>query len=265
MEIISKPIPIKLSDIFEILILSIIFYYIFMLFRKTRLIHVLKFLGILLIVSFLAQKLNFHTINWILKSFWAAWPLAFVIIFHPEIRRLITRLGESQIWTLLRREEKLADEIIKSVRFLSHSKMGALIAIERNVELQPFIESGVKIDAEVSKELLNSIFNPTSELHDGAVIIVNNRIAAAGCILPLSQNPNMVMTRPYGTRHLAAIGLTEETDAIVIAVSEETGSVSLAVGGRIANDLSEDMLAEMLALYGTKTPKAFELEEEESS
>jgi diadenylate cyclase len=186
----------------------------------------------------------------------AVWIIGFIIVFQPELRRALAELGRTRLFRFLVEEEEYVflDEIEDATRKLSTSKLGALIAIEREVSLKGFMEGGTEIEAKVSSELLTTIFSPYTPLHDGAVIIRNNSIVAAGCILPLTQNP--LLDKNLGTRHRAAVGLTEETDAVAIVVSEETRVISLVVDGNLERDLKPDELRERL---GTLTMKGKEL------
>jgi diadenylate cyclase len=178
-------------------------------------------------------------------------PLAFLILFQPEFRRVIGEIDKNYLWGIFfKQEKKIISEIIKSTMFLSQEKIGALIVLQQNLTLKQYIDTGVKLNAEISAELLNSIFLPKSPLHDGAVIIQGDKIAACCCVLPLSQNPELAI--PLGTRHRAAIGISEETDALTIVVSEETGEISLTLNGKIVHNLSEEELTEMLTLYRSK-------------
>ncbi len=238
----------RLLDFVDIFILTFIFYRIYLLFRGTRALQVLKGLSILIIVLFVAQIFHLQTINWILRNFWAVWIVALIVIFQPELRRALARLGENPLSRLFfPGEEEFLGEITRGIRSLSRGKIGSLIVIERKTGLKNYIETGVRLDSRVSSELLNSIFTPKSPLHDGAVIIQENRISAASCLLPLTQNPGLSKT--LGTRHRAALGLSEEADALAIVVSEETGSISLAVNGRMTPNLEIPTLQEMLESY----------------
>jgi diadenylate cyclase len=177
--------------------------------------------------------------------------VAFIVIFQPELRRGLAKLGEYTPFGLIVGEEKIIDEIVKAAFTLSKRNVGALIAIQRHVNLEPFIESGVPIDSVVSAELLTTIFMPHTPLHDGGVIIEGNKIKTAACLFPLTQNPNVSKT--LGTRHRAALGLSEETDAVVVVVSEETGWVSLALRGELYRNLGAEELREKLIALCSKT------------
>jgi len=185
----------------------------------------------------------------IMNFFGAAAIPALVVIVQPELRRALVRLGQTRFFGIIfkRQTEGMVDEIVKAVFRMSRRKVGALIALEREVGLQNFIERGTRIDGMISSQLLSSIFFPGSELHDGAVIIQKERIAAAGCLFPLSDNPNL--SPMFGTRHRAGLGLTEETDAIVVVVSEETGAVSFAHAGIMERPLNAQELKVLLFKY----------------
>lgn len=230
--------------IVEIVILWYVFYHLLVFIKGTPAIHVLRGLIFLIIVFFIflfvAQKLNLTIINWILPKFLAIFLLSFLIIFQPELRRGLARLGQNSILGLFFREERIIDEITEAVFSLAGKKIGAIIALEREIGLKPYIESGVFIDSKVTSELINTIFMPHTPLHDGGIVIQNGRIIAAGCLFPLTQNPKI--SKSLGTRHRAAVGLSEETDALVIVVSEETGAVSLAREGKLIRNIDEEFL-----------------------
>lgn len=240
-----------LTQAVEVLLLWIIFYYLLKLIRGTRGAQVLSGLAVAL-VSVLAFTyfLDLHTLNWMFRTFSVNLVLAFVIIFQPEIRRALAELGRQGVLPgsggPRRTETKdVVDPLIKAVHELSRKKIGALIAIEREAGLRPVEETGVHIDSRVTPDLISSIFFPRSPLHDGGVIIRGDRLTAAGCVFPLSQREEL--HRSLGTRHRAAIGITEETDAVVVVVSEETGNISLAFKGRLSRGLDEERLRRMLS------------------
>ena len=184
-------------------------------------------LGILLLASLASRYLELFTIDWLVQSFWAQIVIAMIVLFQPEIRRALAHIGEAQFLNFASAEElKSLEEIVRAAVSLANRKIGALIVIERDTSLKDFVEIGTNLDARVSKELLLSIFHPTSPIHDGAVIIKGNRVAAAGCFLPITLSSEL--SKSLGTRHRAGIGLTEETDAVAIIVSEETGFISVA-------------------------------------
>ncbi len=232
------------QPIIEITFLWLIIYILLIFIRGTRTVQVIKGIIILLAVSFLAQWLNLTSINWMLTKLLAISVIAFIIIFQPELRRGLAQLGQ---FGFVLREEEILDDIIKSAIFLSNRKIGGLIAIEREIGLRPYVESGVALESKISSELINTIFTPLTPLHDGGVIIKEDRIIAAGCLFPLTQNPHI--SKVLGTRHRAAIGLTEETDAVCVVISEETGAISVAVEGKLTKDLDRETLPKVLEGY----------------
>ncbi|MEW5766166.1 MAG: diadenylate cyclase CdaA [bacterium] len=242
------PIPFRLVDVFDILIVSYIFYQLFLLIRGTRAVQVIKGLTIFIVIFVVAKEANLHTITWLLTNFGTLGLVAIVILFQPELRRALANMGENRLFgAFFKTGEEPTQKLIKVIFALARQKIGALIVLARKADLKNYIETGVTLNAQFKPELLTTIFMPNTPLHDGAVIIAGDQIVAASCLLPLTQNPDLSIT--LGTRHRAAIGLTEETDALVIVVSEERGKVSLAVGGKISTDLSEEQLKEMLILY----------------
>lgn len=235
----------------EIGIIFTILYTALRFMQGTRGAGILKGLAMILVIVFLAlyyvsQRFELERINFLLDKFLQAAVFALIIIFQPELRRGLVRLGQTPLFgRFMRSEFDMIDEIEKAITRLSKNRVGALIAIERSVGLTSYAEGGVKIDADVKSELLDSIFYPGSSLHDGAVIVQGSRITAAGCLLPLSENPSLGL----GTRHRAGVGLTEETDAIAVIVSEETGKVSLSVGGEIQRGIDLPKLSKLLRQY----------------
>lgn len=211
-------------------------------------------LFLLIIISFVAQWLNLNALNWILSSLKTVWVIAFVILFQPELRKALTLLGQNRIIGMFLKveESSTVSEIIKACHQLTQKGLGAIMVLEQDVGLKNYIETGTRLDSRVTGELLVTIFTPPGPLHDGAVIIEKNRIIAAGCILPLSQNPRLV--RSLGTRHRAGLGLSEETDAVIIIVSEETGMISLAIGGKLTRKLDINTLRNNLVeIIGIKS------------
>jgi diadenylate cyclase len=225
----------------EVLILWFVIYRIILFFEGTRAIHVIRGIMVLLIVFFIFQMLNFETLDWLLEKLFAISVIAILIIFHPEIRQGLARLGQRNLFgSPLRQEElgQLFKEIGNAAENLSKDKIGAIIVLEKNDPLTAYIESGVVIDGRVSSDLIESIFSRSSILHDGGMIIQQGKIAAAGCIFPLSDNQDL--SRIFGTRHRAALGLSEETDAIIIVISEERQDISLIYRGRMQRDLGKE-------------------------
>lgn len=229
------------KPIIEVIFLWFIIYVLILFIRGTRTVQVIKGLVILLLIFFVTQWLDLTSINWILTKLVAISVIAFIIIFQPELRRGLARLGQLG-FTL--REEEVLDDVVKSAIYLSNRRIGGIIALEREIGLRPYVESGVNIDSNVSSELINTIFSPGTPLHDGGIILRGGRVAAAGCLFPLTQNPHV--SKVLGTRHRAAIGLTEETDAACVVVSEETGAISIAVGGKLTKDLNRETLPRSL-------------------
>lgn len=233
------------DGLIEILVLSVAFYYILLFIHGTRGAQVLSGLAILLVsLVLLTFFFELNTLNWILQRATVYIVFGLLVIFQPEIRRALAELGRRHIFGDVAIEQSGVDNLVKAAVKLSEQKIGALIAIERDVGTRAIQETGVQIDSEVSPELLVNIFYPRTPLHDGGVIIQNNRIVAAACVFPLSQRDEL--SRSLGTRHRAAIGITEETDAITVVVSEETGSISVAYRGRLRRGLDEDRLHRVL-------------------
>lgn len=232
---------IALKVITEIAVLWFCFYVLMLYIKGTRTAQVLKGILMVILVFFITLWLGLDTINWIMTKLIPMSIIALLIIFQPELRRGLARLGQFGVFPT---QEAVIDEIAKSAAILSKKKIGALIAIEKEIGLRPYIESGVQLDGKVTSELINTIFMPNTPLHDGGVIIQEDRMVAAGCLFPLTQEAHI--TKTLGTRHRAAIGLSEETDAIVIVVSEETGVISLAIGGKLTRDLDRESLIKSL-------------------
>lgn len=236
--------------VFEILVIAVAIYVVLKFIQGTRGAGVLKGLAIVFSVAFaalyiMALWLDFGAIKWLLEKIIALSVLMLLIIFQPEIRGGLVRLGQNPFFkNLVKTKSDVISEIIRAVESLSRKKVGALIAVERETGLRDYLEGGVRIDAEVSTELLCTLFWPGTILHDGAVIIQNNRVAGAGCLFPLTESPQV--PKGMGTRHRAGIGITEETDAVVIVVSEETGRVSLAISGDIETNVDLGRLRKRL-------------------
>ncbi|GAB4390680.1 MAG: diadenylate cyclase CdaA [Thermodesulfovibrionales bacterium] len=233
-------------DVMDIAIVSIILYRLLLLVRGTKAARMLIGLVLLLVASIISRHLPLYTLDWLLQSFWAYIVIALIVLFQPEIRRALAKMGETPFLEAFTSAEELKslEEIIKAAVSLSNRKIGALIAIERGTNLKDFVELGTGLDARVSRELLLSIFHPSSPIHDGAVVIRGNRIVAAGCFLPIALSGDI--SRTFGTRHRAALGLTEETDAVAVVVSEETGGISLSMGGKLETNLDMAALREKL-------------------
>ncbi len=249
------PIYMTFSSIIQILVLSIIFYYIFIFLKGTRGAQIL--LGMVIFIIVLISLTNFfhlETLNWILGRISVYLALAFLVIFQPEIRRALAELGRQPVFTVNMASRTGVDNIINAVIRLAEKRVGCLIAIEREKDSQDIRESGVLLDAPVISELIQTIFYPKTPLHDGGLIIGENKIKAAKCIFPLSQNQDLF--KQLGTRHRAAVGMSEEYDCVVIVVSEETGSISVSYRGRLSRGMNEEKLRRFLEALLFKDTKS---------
>ena len=228
----------------EMLVLSVVFFYAILFFRGTRGAQVLLgFVTAVVAMLVLTRFLSLDTLNWLLQRLSVYLVIAFVVIFQPEIRRALAELGKQHVFATSMRERGVIDEILQAVSRLAADKIGALVAIEREIGTRAIQETGTRLDAVVTAELLATIFFPHTPLHDGGVVVEGNRIRAAGCVFPLSGRD----IGRLGTRHRAAVGLSDETDALVVVVSEETGAISLAYKGRLIRGLDEARLRRILS------------------
>jgi len=242
---------------FEIIILWILFYRILVFFEGTRAFQVLKGISYLLFVFLVAQILGLDILIWILTKLFAISIIAFMIIFQQEIRNGLARLGQQHIFNFGLQESEIdaiIEELTSAAYKMSRKKVGCLIAIERETKLNTYIESGIKVESKVVSELIMSIFNTGSPIHDGGIIIRGDRVIAAACLFPLSDNPNF--SKILGTRHRAALGITEHTDAIVIMISEETGEISIASDGRFIPIVNKERLVGLLKSLFVEKKKA---------
>ena len=231
---------ITIIDLIDIILVTWIFYKVYQYFRETRAGQMLIGLIILLISSFIFNSLDLVAMSWLLNQFQTVWVVAFVILFQPEIRRLLIYVGQTRFFQTIFRmgTSRSLESIVEASLLMSEKKWGALIVIQRETGLRSYKEAGIQLKAEVSTPLLLSIFNPNSSMHDGAVILQNTLIEAAGCILPLTES--QMISPEMGTRHRAALGITEESDALVVVISEERGSISIAENGRFTSlDIDE--------------------------
>lgn len=231
------------KPIVEIAILWVVIYHLMLFFEGTRAVQVLRGIVVLLVAFFLFQRLGLQVLDWLLAKLFGISIIAILIIFHPEIRQGLARLGQRHLFGASLRGEELdlvLRELGKAAENLAKDKIGAIIAIEKKDPLAGYIESGVLLDAKASADLIEAIFTPNNPLHDGGLIVQQGRLIAAGCLFPLTQNQDL--SRIFGTRHRAALGLSEETDAIVIVVSEERQDISLVYRGKLYKDLSRDDL-----------------------
>jgi diadenylate cyclase len=251
----------RLMDLLDIAIVATVSYKTIQLIRGTRAVQLLKGLVILVVSTKVSEWLGLYTINWILRNAMTVGVWALLIVFQPELRRALEQLGRGKVFITspilgMGEEEmdKLIDQIAGAAEELSKSNIGALIVLEKQTGLNEYIETGIKISGDVTAELLMNIFVPNTPLHDGAVIIRNDKIMAAGCYLPLTENPNL--SKELGTRHRAGLGITEQSDAIAIIVSEETGVISVAKDGKLSRYLDSKTLRTMLKdIYETKDKK----------
>ncbi|HET7274120.1 MAG TPA: diadenylate cyclase CdaA [Longimicrobiaceae bacterium] len=237
------------KDLLEILVVTALFYRILLLLAGTRAIQMLLGLVLLVGVYFLSRLLEFGLLQYLLENLFEFGAIAALVVFQPELRSALAHLGRNRILRIFARleENEVAEEIVNASEELARGKVGAIIAIEQEVGLGEYADTGTPLHARVSAPLLSTIFTPYSPLHDGAVIVRGDMIVAAGAILPLTQFP--VADKSLGTRHRAAIGLSEETDALVVVVSEETSMVSLATRGQLERGVDRDRL--LAALAGT--------------
>ncbi len=231
----------------EIGILWVVFYHVLVFFEGTRAFQVFRGISYLLILFLGAQILGLDVLSWLLTKFFAISIIALLIIFQPELRQGLARLGQQHLFSITLEESEIVaiiEEIATAVYKLARHKVGCLIAIERETRLKAYIESGLEIDAKISAELIQSIFLVPSPLHDGGIITRGNRIISASCLFPLSDNPSF--SKIIGTRHRAAIGITEHTDAIVAMVSEQSGEVSVATDGHFIPVANRERLVGIL-------------------
>jgi len=240
-------VTVTLIDILDIAIISYILYKLYFFIRGSRAAQMFFGLVLILVVSIFVQFLGLSGLNWIFQNLRTIWLIAFVILFQPELRRILIYVGQMPLVRKIFKvtiTRKMTEDIVKAAMELSKRGFGGLIVLVRNAGIKSIIETGQRIQAKVSVPLIVSIFNPRSPLHDGAIVIQNEVIEAAQCILPLSSNPSL--GPQFGTRHLAALGLSEESDAVIVVVSEETGKVSLAYDGMLQVDLDYNSLREKL-------------------
>jgi len=241
------------GGIVEILVLACGFYFLLLFFRETRSIKV--FLGLLIVFMIaivLTRIFHIYALNWLLRRLSVSLALALLVIFQPEIRRALAEIGRQPFLAAPTESRDYVDGIVEAVVLLAERRIGALIAIERTESTKAIQDTGVKLDARVNADLLATIFFPHTPLHDGGVIISGTRIVAAGCLFPLCQEREL--SRGLGTRHRAAMGLTEDSDAIAIVVSEETGTISISTRGRLSRDFDEERLRKFLAGVLNKEP-----------
>jgi len=235
-----------ISVALDILLVAVVFYQVLVMIRGTRAAPMLAGVAVVAIIFYLARVGELTTLNWLISRLVPYVLFALIVVFQSEIRHVLADVGRRlRFGRGSASESDTYDDIVLAANLFSQHQTGALIVIEREIGLRTYIESGVPLDARLSYDLLATIFRPSAPLHDGAVIVQKERVAAAACFLPLSMNP--VLSTQLGTRHRAGMGITEETDAIAVIVSEETGAISVAVGGKIERDLSVEQLRERLS------------------
>jgi len=231
------------ADVLDILIAAVAIYELLKLMRGTRAIQMGIGVGLIIGVFYLSEWWHLDTVNWLIRNIAGYVVFAAIVVFQSEIRRTLAHLGRARFFRYLTRTEsndEIVEELVAAATMLASTRTGAIIAVERDIGLRNYIEGGVPLDATLTSDLLLSVFQPRSPLHDGAIIVQGDRVAAAACFLPLSVNP--AISKDFGTRHRAAIGLTEDVDAAAIVVSEETGRISVALDGQIEVGLDADRL-----------------------
>ena len=242
-------------DVLDIAVVSFVVYEVLLLIRGTRAVQMALSGGFLIGLFFLSRWLHLETVNWLIRNLAGYVVFAVIVLFQADIRRALAHFGRAPFFRWfahrLDGDEDIVEELVVTATTLAARRIGAIIVVERDIGLRNYIEGGIPLDATVTYDLLATVFQPGSPLHDGAVIIQGDRIAAAACFLPLSVNPRL--SKDLGTRHRAALGLTEENDAVAIVVSEETGSISLVLGGEIERGLTSERLRTALrGLLGTR-------------
>jgi len=249
-ELLSSFSTIKFMDVVDILVVALLFYKVIMLVRGTKASRIAKSIVLVLVLTWLTSLLHMYSLNFILGKILELGFIAIVIVFQPELRRLLEKVGSKSVRELLgtkqeaRSIDMAVEATVRACEVMSREKIGVLIVFERDMLLDEYFKTGTVIDAQASEQLLRSLFFPNSALHDGAVIIRGGRVAAAGCVLPLSENTHL--SSDLGTRHRAGIGMSEVSDAVVVIVSEETGTISFAVGGMLKRHLAPQMLERLL-------------------
>jgi diadenylate cyclase len=239
----------SLANIVDIILVWYVIYKLINLIKGTKAVQLMKGIFVILLVKFISDKLGFNTLSWIMENVITWGFLAIIIIFQPELRRALEQLGRGKFFSRSGtqeedEQEKVVEAIVKATEYMAKRRIGALISIERETGLSDYIETGILLNSKISSELLINIFIPNTPLHDGAVIIQKNLVAAAACYLPLSESP--FISKELGTRHRAALGISEVTDSVTVIVSEETGNISLTKNGELHRGLSLEAFREML-------------------
>lgn len=241
---------IRITDVIDVLVMTFILYKIILLVKETRALQLAKGLLIIFVFSKIAQGLRLYTVNWLISNIFTAGMILIVVVFQPELRRIFEKLGRTNdLFKSITRirsniNDYKTDEIVSAVASLARQKIGALIVIELEIGLTDIIETGTTLNSELSSELLINLFFPNSPLHDGAVVIKEDKIIAAGCFLPLSEN--YTISKELGTRHRAGLGMSEKSDAFIIVVSEETGVISTVHNSALSRNIDPETLREMI-------------------
>jgi len=249
-ELLQRP-PVTMWDVIDIMIVSIVVYEVLKLIRGTHAVQMAMGIATLVGLFYLSRGFQLETLNWLIRNVVGYVVFAAIVLMQGDIRRALVHLGRAPVIRMFRRfdrpvtDDDTLEEIVVAATTMAAKKTGALIVVERSIGLRNYIESGIPLDAHMTYDLLVSIFQQTSPLHDGAVIVQGDRVAAAACFLPLTVNPRL--SRELGSRHRAAIGVTEENDAVAITVSEETGTISLVMNGAIERNIEPDQLRLRLA------------------
>ncbi|MDV5063443.1 diadenylate cyclase CdaA [Veillonella sp. YH-vei2232] len=242
----------RFLDFIDIMTVAVAIYFVYKQLKDTRAVSLLKGLLVLAFINVVSHTLNLYVINWILQQGMTVLLFALPVVFQPELRRALEQLGRGRIFNRAQNVseaemDSAINEVMAAARVMSREHTGALMVFEREVGLGDYIDTGILVDAKLSRELIKNIFVPSTPLHDGAMIIRNGRIMAAGCLLPLTED--RTLSTELGTRHRAAIGLSEQADCVVVVVSEETGKISYTYGGHIYRHLPEDQIKEALRTF----------------
>lgn len=242
----------RFLDFIDIMTVAVAIYFVYKQLKDTRAVSLLKGLLVLAFINVVSYTLNLYVINWILQQGMTVLLFALPVVFQPELRRALEQLGRGRIFNRAQNVseaemDSAINEVMAAARVMSREHTGALMVFEREVGLGDYIDTGILVDAKLSRELIKNIFVPSTPLHDGAMIIRNGRIMAAGCLLPLTED--RTLSTELGTRHRAAIGLSEQADCVVVVVSEETGKISYTYGGHIYRHLPEDQIKEALRTF----------------
>jgi diadenylate cyclase len=247
--------PITFIDILDVMLVTFVFYNLFEFIKGSIAARMFMGLLVILVISVIGELFNMSALSWIMSNLKTVWVIAFVIIFQPELRRLLIYLGQSKLVRVFVKvgEPKFIHDVTNAVIEMSNKNFGAIIVMLRDTGLKGVIETGIPLHAQVSKPLISAVFNPRSPLHDGALVMRGEIALAAKCILPLSQNPDI--DPALGTRHRAALGISEQTDAIVVVVSEESGLISLVEDGKMIRGVTEDILNTRLSEAFSPKPK----------